>query len=83
MKQKDVALIGVMAIISAFVSIIASKVFFSSPHNSKQQAEVVDVIDSQFTSPPKKYFNSNSINPTQQIEIGVGQNPNPFKSKQQ
>ncbi len=81
MKQKDLALIGVMVVISAFVSILLSKLFFSSSQNRQQTAEIVDVITPDFPSPPSKYFNANANNPTQQIQIGTGNNPNPFNTK--
>jgi hypothetical protein len=83
MKQKDLALIGVMVIVSAFLSLLLSRFFFSSSSNRSQNAEIVDAITSDFPQPPDKYFNLNSINPTQQIQIGENQNPNPFNSKPQ
>jgi len=82
-KQKDFALIGVMVVFSAFLSLLLSQFFFSSSSNRKQTAEVVDPITSQFSAPPKKYFNVNAVNPTQQIQIGNNPNPNPFSSKPQ
>lgn len=80
MKQKDLALILVMAFISAIIAFAASQWLFASPKNRKQTAEVVDVIGPDFTQPSTKYFNANSVNPTQQIQIGENNNPNPFKS---
>jgi flagellar basal body-associated protein FliL len=84
-KQKDIALIIVIVFISAVVSLIGSRWIFSAPQNRQQTAEVVDVIGPEFTSLPRKYFNVNSVNPTQQIEIGGSGsgNPNPFNAKQQ
>ena len=81
MKQKDLTLILVMVFISAVVALIISRWLFASPQNRKQTAEVVDVITPQFSEPPMKYFNVNSVNPTQQITIGGSSNPNPFNSK--
>lgn len=70
MKQKDVALIGVMVLVGAVVSLIVSRVIFSSPKNRQQTAEIVDVITPDFPAPPPKYFNSNAVNPAQPITIG-------------
>lgn len=78
MKQKDVALIIVIAFISAIVSFVVSNKLFVTPSNRQQQVEVVDPIDSSFQTPSKKYFNNNSINPTQEPQIGTDNNQNPF-----
>ena len=69
MKQKDIALILVMAFISAILALVISKLVFSSPGNREQQAEVVDVITPDFSTPPPKYFNSSSVDPAQPISI--------------
>ena len=81
MKQKDVALVLVMIFIGALFAFLISNWVFSSPKNREQTAEVVDTINASFPPPPPKYFNSSSINPTQQIEIGGNSNPNPFNAK--
>ncbi|HTH72236.1 MAG TPA: hypothetical protein VL737_02625 [Candidatus Pristimantibacillus sp.] len=81
MKQKDFTLIIVVVFISAVLALIASNLFFSSPHNRQQTAEVVDVIVPDFNAPSSKYFNAQSIDPTQQIQIGNSSNPTPFNSK--
>lgn len=83
MKQKDLTLVIVMVFISAVASLIISRLIFASPKNSAQTAEKVDVIGAEFTAPSREYFNANSVNPTQQIQIGGGSNPNPFNSKPQ
>ena len=75
MKQKDIALIGVMVIIAAAVSLVISRVIFSSPKNRQQTAEIVDVITPEFPAPPPKYFNSNAINPAQPITLGTDSKP--------
>ena len=83
MKQKDIVLIMVMVFIGAVVALVISKFVFSSPKNKQQTAEIVDVITADFPSTPDKYYNINSVNPTKQIEIGAGTNPNPFNGKPQ
>lgn len=82
MKQKDIALIIVLAAVSAVVSFLVSGWIFNKPANRQQKAEVVDVITSDFTLPSEKYFNNNSIDPTQLIQIGNSNNPNPFDGSQ-
>ncbi len=82
MKQKDVALILVVVFVSGVVSFIVSGQLFGKPADRQQKAEVVDVITSDFALPSDKYFNSNSIDPTQLIQIGGTNNPNPFTGSQ-
>lgn len=83
MKQKDLALILVIAFISGVVSFFASHLLFTSAGTRKQQVETVDAISTDFTLPEKKYFNSDAIDPTQLIQIGVPGSQDPFKSTQQ
>ncbi len=78
MKQKDIALIAVIAIISAAVSFLVSNKLFVTPDNRQQQVEVVDPINATFNAPNKKYFNSGSIDPTQNSSIGADNNQDPF-----
>jgi hypothetical protein len=82
MKQKDIALIAILSIISGVAAFLMSQMFFASTDDKQQKAEVVDVISSEFADPPKQYFNDTSINPTTVIQIGDNNNTNPFKDKQ-
>lgn len=83
MKQKDIALIIVIAAISAVISFVISGKIFVTPANRQQQVEVVDVINSNFQPPSNKYFNSQSIDPTQLVTIGNNNNQNPFSGTTQ
>jgi hypothetical protein len=78
MKEKDVAVIIVVAFISAIASFLISNKLFVTPNNRAQNAEVVDPITASFNTPSKKYFNPSSINPTQQTAIGNEVNQDPF-----
>lgn len=78
MKQKDIVTIVAIVVVSAFFSFMISKVFISSPKNRTAKVEVVQKITPDFPEPSKKYFNSNSVNPTQLITIGDGTNTKPF-----
>ncbi len=71
MKQKDVLLVVVVAIVSAGLSLLLTSVF-AGDSTRKEKVEVVEKITSEFTQPNDKYFNDNSINPTQLIRIGNG-----------
>lgn len=78
MKQKDIALIVVVVIVSGVFSVVLSSFLIGSPSKQKQMVEVVEPISSEFNSPNSKYFNERSINPTQTITIGDNTNPQPF-----
>jgi hypothetical protein len=78
MKQKDIALIIVIAAISGFISFFAARFLFATPANRQQKVEVVDKITSEFPTPSPKYFNPNSIDAAQLIQVTDNQNPNPF-----
>lgn len=79
MKQKDIALIVLIAAISAVLSIVISKTLFSAATSKDQKAEVVFVITNQFPEPDKAYFNTSAFDPTKQITIGQNANTDPFK----
>ena len=80
MKQKDIALLAVIGIVSAVFSVILSGILITPPKDKNQKAEVVSLITDDFTTPGPndKFFNKNSINPTKQITIGDNTNTKPF-----
>ncbi len=78
MKQKDIALIIAIAAISGILSFVASHYIFTTPANRQQAVAVVDPITTNFTTPDPKFFNANSIDPAKLIEVGNGNNTNPF-----
>ena len=82
MKQKDLALIAVIVVVSAVISLILSNMLFASPKNRKQQVEVVQPITADFPQPDSKYFNKDAFDPTRNITISQNQNTQPFKSAQ-
>jgi hypothetical protein len=82
MKQKDIALVLVIAAVSGVLSFVVSGFIFNKPANRQLTAPAVNTISSYFPSPSTKYFNSSSIDPTQLIEIGNSNNPNPFSGSQ-
>lgn len=78
MKQKDIALIIVIAFISGVLSFFISTKIFTTPENRQQSVEVVDPIASQMDVLDIRYFNENSINPTQNSQLGSDTNQTPF-----
>lgn len=83
MKQKDLTLLIVVVFFSAVISLVVSHFIFASPANRQQQVDVVQPISSSFPQPDPRYFNSNSVDPTQLIQIGNTTNPNPFNGQHQ
>ncbi len=83
MKQKDIALIIVIAAVSAIISFVVSGKIFVTPENRSQKVEIVDKISTEFTPPNDKYFNSNSIDPVQPIQVGESNNQSPFNGSDQ
>lgn len=82
MKQKDLVLVVVVAVISIAVASIVSNVVIGHDGGRQQQAEVVDAISATFDQPNKSYFNGESIDPTQIIRIGDNSNQAPFNQAQ-
>lgn len=83
MKQKDFALIIVVAVVSIVIASFASNMLVGSTGGREQQAEVVDPISATFKSPDSRYFNEESVDPTQIIRIGENANESPFEQQSQ
>lgn len=73
MKQNDIALIVVSVFVGGVLSLVLSNIVFGSSKR-QEKVEVVEKINSEFKQPDSRYFNSRSLNPTQQIQIGNGTN---------
>ncbi len=78
MKQKDLAVIIASAGISIVLAFIVANLLIGSPKHRQAEVKVLDPISSNFPIPDDKYFNSESINPTQPVQIGPNDNKQPF-----
>lgn len=78
MKQNDIILVIVVVFISAVASFFISNLVFGSPEENRVKVEVVEPISAEFAEVDTRYFNTKSINPTQLIQIGQGDNQQPF-----
>ncbi len=78
MKKKDIVLIAGIVFVTGLISYFISGLFFAPPKDRKEQVEVVEAISTEFNKPDAKYFNPNSIDPTQPITIGDTNNQQPF-----
>jgi hypothetical protein len=85
MKQKDIALFVVVAIVSGVLSVLLSGILITPKKDKVQKAEIVDPISAEFNTPPQdsKYFNKDSVNPTKLIQIGDNTNQVPFNGSSQ
>lgn len=81
MKAKDWSAIGVVVIIAAIISFVIANIFLGGKHAPRLKVEVVEPISSDFPLPNKKYFNEDSLNPTQEIKIGEDSNTSPFNGQ--
>jgi hypothetical protein len=77
MKQKDVAVIIVIAAVSAIISLFVSKAIFSTSKH-QQQISIVQPITNDFPQPDSQYFNSSSFDPGKLITVTQNNNSNPF-----
>lgn len=82
MKQKTLVPLIVIACVAGLIGLIASK-YMSLFSTQQQSAVVVPIISADFPVPSSTYFNSQSIDPTQLIQIGTTTNSNPFSSPTQ
>ncbi len=78
MKKSDIIMIFAVACVAGVVSLIASQLLFATPKNRHQQVEIAPAITATFKTPETAYFNSDSVDPTQTIQIGNSTNPMPF-----
>lgn len=77
MKQKDIALIIVVAVVAGVLSLLISRFIISSGERNLE-AQVVEPISTDFQKPDERVFNDKALNPTQLIQIGNSSNPQPF-----
>lgn len=80
MKQKDIALIAIIVIISGIFSFIISNYVFVKPTDRSTQVEVVPAITSEFSKPDTRFYNNEAFDPTRVIVIGQNSNVDPFVS---
>ncbi len=78
MKQKDFAVIIIVAAIAGIFSLFLSQKLFTGDKNRKLTVEKVSPISSEFKEADPKVFNKDAVNPTQLIKIGEDANANPF-----
>ena len=78
MKQKDIIPIVIAVVAGIAVAIIADKVLFSNNAAQYTNVDNVPAIRTDFPMPSTAYFNSQSIDPTQIINISPNNSQQPF-----
>ena len=82
MKRKDIPLILIVGFMSAVFAIVLSRLMFNSAKDHTLTAEVVTPITPEFNNAPdKRYFNQESIDPTQIIRTRDNANTQPFQGR--
>lgn len=90
MKQSDVALLIIIIAISLGASYLIGGKIINKPENRQTKVEVVEEFTSSFPSPNEdplgepadiiynRIFVKDAVNPTETIQIGPRENPDPF-----
>lgn len=69
MKQKDIAVIIVVAFLAGVISFFVANKIFVTPENRQQKVQVIDKLTSDFQKPDNRFFNQESINPSRNTTL--------------
>lgn len=84
MRQKDIAAVAIVVIITGTFSMLIANALFGSPSKRSEKVPIVEPISAEFPRPGadnpefQAFFNKNALNPTQLIKIGDSSNTKPF-----
>lgn len=83
MKQKDLRVLILAAVVTAIFSFIIAGLLFGSPAAHSSQVPVVQTLNSSFPDVKNDpdynaFLNSNALDPTQPVHIGSNNNTAPF-----
>jgi hypothetical protein len=87
MKNKELATIALVAVVTGLFSLVIAGSLFNSPKQRTSKVAVVLPINSTFpdvkNDPKYNFFlNTSALDPTQPIQIGNSQNTAPFTNSQ-
>ena len=74
MKKTDIAMIILIASISALFAYFIAQAVIGEPDQKEVQVKVVETMTSDIEEPDNSVFNKNAINPT--VDRGTGQSAN-------
>lgn len=69
MKKTDIAMIILIATVSVMVSFFVVRGIFSKTGGEEVKVKTIQPISSEVQEPDTKVFNSNSINPSVEVQI--------------
>lgn len=87
MKKKDILYLALTALVAGIISFILASIVFKVPLKRTGSVPVSQPISPTFpdikNDPAyKSFLNDKALDPTQTIQIGTGQNTQPFNSGQ-
>jgi hypothetical protein len=78
MKKNDIAMIILIASVSAMFAYFIGRTLIGDPESRAVQVKTVEAISTDVERPDATVFNKNAINPTVEINIGNSSNQQPF-----
>jgi hypothetical protein len=81
MKQKDILLVVVIAVVAGIFSLVVANFFFGGEKAYTLKAPTVEPISAEFVLPNEEVFNAQALNPTKNITIGDSTNNQPFNGQ--
>lgn len=72
MKRSDIAMIILIASVSAVVAYFIAQAIFGNFQEQGVKVQTVDAINATIEEPDPLIFNSNAINPTVEVQISSG-----------
>jgi len=78
MKKTDIAMIILIASVSAIVAFFVARSIFGDVYSGTAKVKTIDPISSSIDQPSSDIFNKQAINPTVQVQInGTGSGSSP------
>lgn len=78
MKKNDIAMIILIASVSAMVAYFIGRAVVGDPQSRSVQVKTIEPISTEVDKPDQSVFNKQAINPTVEINIGDSANQQPF-----
>lgn len=83
MKKNDIAAVVLIVAIAGIVSYFIANTVIGRPANNPIEVEQVTPIAPNFPTPDDRVFNSNSLDPTVEVEPSGQPGSQPFTANQQ
>lgn len=78
MKKTDIAMIILIASVSAMFAYFIAQAVIGEPEQKDVQVKTVEAMTAEIEEPSRSIFNKNAINPTVERETGQSANNLPF-----